>query len=55
MPKVPLYNMSGAQVGELELNDSVFGIEPNQAVLYDFVKMQMANKKSGDRFCQNPR
>ncbi|HAA08707.1 MAG: 50S ribosomal protein L4 [Syntrophomonadaceae bacterium] len=47
MPKVPLYNMSGAQVGELELNDSVFGIEPNQAVLYDFVKMQMANKRVG--------
>ncbi|HOB12256.1 MAG TPA: 50S ribosomal protein L4 [Syntrophomonadaceae bacterium] len=47
MPKVPLYNMSGAQVGELELNDSVFGIEPNKAVLYDFVKMQMANKRVG--------
>jgi len=39
--------MSGAQVGELELNDSVFGIEPNKAVLYDFVKMQMANKRVG--------
>lgn len=47
MPKVPIYNMSGAQVGELELNDSVFGIEPNKAVLYDFVKMQMANKRVG--------
>lgn len=47
MPKVPLYNMSGAQVGELELNDNVFGIEPNKAVLYDFVKMQMANKRVG--------
>jgi len=39
--------MSGAQVGELELNDNVFGIEPNQAVLYDFVKMQLANKRVG--------
>jgi len=39
--------MSGAQVGELELNDNVFGIEPNKAVLYDFVKMQMANKRVG--------
>lgn len=47
MPKVPLYNMSGAQVGELELNDNVFGIEPNKAVLYDFVKMQLANKRVG--------
>lgn len=47
MPKVPLYNMSGVQIGELELNDSIFGIEPNEAVLYDFVKMQMANKRVG--------
>ena len=47
MPKVPLYNMSGAQIGELELKDSVFGIQPNQAVLYDFVKMQLANKRAG--------
>jgi len=39
--------MSGAQIGELELKDSVFGIQPNQAVLYDFVKMQLANKRAG--------
>ncbi len=47
MPKVALYDMSGAQIGELELNESVFGIEPNQAVMYDFVKMQLANKRVG--------
>ena len=47
MPKVALYDMSGAQIGELELSDSVFGIEPNQAVMYDFVKMQLANKRVG--------
>jgi len=47
MPKVALYDMNGAQTGELELNDSVFGIEPNEAVLYDFVKMQLANKRVG--------
>lgn len=47
MPKVTLYDMSGAQVGELELNDSVFGIEPNEAVLHAFVKMQLANKRVG--------
>ena len=28
MPKVALYNVSGAQVGEIELSDAVFGIEP---------------------------
>ncbi len=47
MPKVALYDMSGAQVGEIELNDSVFGIKPNQAVMFDFVKMQLANKRVG--------
>ncbi|HHW61738.1 MAG TPA: 50S ribosomal protein L4 [Syntrophomonadaceae bacterium] len=47
MPKVAVYNMQGAQVGEIELNDSVFGIEPNEAVMYDFVKMQLANKRQG--------
>jgi large subunit ribosomal protein L4 len=47
VPKVALYDMSGAQIGELELNDSVFGIEPNKAIMYDFVKMQLANKRVG--------
>lgn len=47
MPKVALYDMSGAQIGELELSDKVFGIEPNKAVMYDFVKMQLANKRVG--------
>lgn len=47
MPKVAVYNMTGAQVGEIELNDNVFGIEPNKAVMYDFIKMQLANKRQG--------
>ncbi len=47
MPKVAVYNMAGAQVGEIELNDNVFGIEPNKAVMYDFIKMQLANKRQG--------
>lgn len=47
MPKVALYNQSGAQVGEIELADSVFGIEPNEAVLYDAVVMQQASMRQG--------
>lgn len=47
MPTVALYDVSGAQIGELELKDNIFGIEPNEAVLYDFVKMQLANKRAG--------
>ncbi len=47
MPKVALYDMSGAQIGDLEISDAVFGIEPNEAVLYQFVRMQLANKRAG--------
>jgi len=47
MPKVALYNQSGAQVGEIELADAVFGIEPNQHVLHDAVLMQQASLRQG--------
>ncbi|KAB3528889.1 50S ribosomal protein L4 [Alkaliphilus serpentinus] len=47
MPKVAVYNVSGQQVGEMELNDNVFGVEVNQHVLYEVVKNQLANKRQG--------
>ena len=47
MPKVALWNQSGSQVGDIELNDSVFGIEPNQQALYDVVKSQRAAMRQG--------
>ncbi|WP_442602727.1 50S ribosomal protein L4 [Paenibacillus sp. KN14-4R] len=47
MPKVALYNVTGAQVGEVELNDSVFGIEPHIHVLHEAVLMQQASLRSG--------
>ncbi len=47
MPKVSLYNTSGEQVGDIELADSIFGIEVNQHVLYEVVKNQLANKRQG--------
>lgn len=47
MPKVAVYNMSGAQVGEIELSDSVFGIEPNKHVLHDAVVMQLSSMRQG--------
>jgi large subunit ribosomal protein L4 len=43
MPKVALLNQTGSNVGEIELNDSVFGIEPNQHVLFEAVIMQRAS------------
>lgn len=47
MPKVALYNKSGAQVGDIELADSVFGIKPNESVLHDAVVMQQAAERRG--------
>jgi len=47
MPKVAVYDMRGTQVGEIDLNDKVFGIEPNEAVMQQFIKMQLANKRVG--------
>lgn len=47
MPKVALYNQTGSQVGEIELNDTVFGIEPNNAVLFDAIMMQRASQRQG--------
>ncbi len=47
MPKVALLNQAGQNVGEVELLDSVFGIEPNQQSLYDVVKAQRAAMRQG--------
>lgn len=47
MPKVALLNQSGSQVGEIELNESVFGIEPNQHVLFEAIVMQRASLRQG--------
>lgn len=46
MPKLALFNMAGAQVGEVELDDTVFGIEPNETVIHQVVKAQMANRRA---------
>lgn len=40
MPKVTVYNQTGSQVGEIELAEAIFGIEPNEAVLFEAVMMQ---------------
>jgi large subunit ribosomal protein L4 len=47
MPKVTLLNQSGSQVGEVELSESVFGIEPNQHVLFEAIVMQRASLRQG--------
>ena len=47
MLKTNVYNMSGKLVGEIELPEAVFGVEPNAAVVHDAVKNHLANKRQG--------
>lgn len=47
MPQVNIVNMAGETVGQLELNDYVFGIEPNAAVVHQAVVCQQANARRG--------
>ena len=47
MPKAIVVNMTGTQVGEVELSEAVFGIEPNQAVVHEVVKNHLANCRQG--------
>ena len=47
MPKAVMFNMAGAKVGEVELSEAVFGIEPNESVLHDSVKNYLANQRQG--------
>lgn len=53
MPKVALYNQNGQTVGEIELNDAVFGIEPNKHVLFEAVIMQRASMRQGTHKTKN--
>ena len=39
MAKANVFNMAGQQVGEIELSDAVFGIEPNTAVVHEVVRV----------------
>jgi large subunit ribosomal protein L4 len=47
MPKANLYNMSGKKVGDVDLSEAVFGIEPNTFVVHDVVKNHLANCRQG--------
>lgn len=53
MPKLTLVNQEGSQVGDIELSDDVFGIEPNNHVLHEVVVMQQASKRQGTHATKN--
>lgn len=47
MPKANVFNMAGEKIGEIELSEAIFGIEPNRSVLHDSVKNHLANCRQG--------
>ena len=47
MPKAKVFNMAGQEIGDIELSEAVFGIEPNKSVLHDSVKNHLANCRQG--------
>lgn len=47
MPKVALYNMEGKQIGDIELNEAIFGAKINDALMHQVVLNQLANRRQG--------
>ncbi|MDO4567772.1 MAG: 50S ribosomal protein L4 [Clostridia bacterium] len=47
MLKVELKNTAGQVIGEVELNESIFGIEPNMSAVHSYVKAYLANQRQG--------
>ena len=47
MPKANVYNMAGQQVGEVELSEGVFGVEPNEPAVHAVVVNHLANCRQG--------
>ena len=47
MANVSVYNMEGKEVGTIELNDAVFGVEVNEHLVHMAVVAQLANKRQG--------
>ncbi|OLN23107.1 50S ribosomal protein L4 [Domibacillus antri] len=53
MAKVKVLNQTGSEVGDIELNDAVFGIEPNEHVVFEAVVMQRASLRQGNHKVKN--
>ena len=47
MPKAAVYNMQGGKVGEVDLNEAIFGAEVNESVLHETVVNYLANQRQG--------
>ncbi len=47
MPKVDVYDIKGKKVSDVELNENVFGIEPNEAIVHEVLVNYLANQRQG--------
>ena len=47
MPKVDVYNIEGKKVSDVELNETIFGIEPNEAIVHSVLVNYLANQRQG--------
>lgn len=53
MTNVTLFKQDGSEDGTVEINETVFGIEPNEAVVFDAVHLQMSAKRQGTHAVKN--
>ena len=53
MTKVTLYKQDGSENGQVELNADIFGIEPNESVVFDAILMQRASLRQGTHAVKN--
>lgn len=53
MPEVKVFNQDGSEAGSIQLEDAVFGIEPNEHVVHEVVVMQRAAKRRGTHAVKN--
>ncbi len=53
MANVKLFDQTGKEVSTVELNDAIFGIEPNESVVFDVVISQRASLRQGTHAVKN--
>jgi large subunit ribosomal protein L4 len=53
MPTIPVINIQGSQVGEIALNEAIFGAKVNKALLHEAVTMQLASRRLGTAAVKN--
>lgn len=53
MPKVALLNLKGEKIKDIKLDDNIWGITPNDQVIYDSINLYMANRRQGTHATKN--